>query len=49
MYAFAREKEHVVWKERWYALMSRISLQTNLYMIREDKVSVVDVVVIDPT
>jgi hypothetical protein len=26
MYALARENGHVIWKERWYALMSRISL-----------------------
>jgi hypothetical protein len=31
----------------WYALMSNISLQANLYMIREDQVFVADVVVID--
>jgi len=29
--------------------MSRVSLQADLYMIREDQVFVVDVVVINPT
>jgi len=49
MYAFAQKNEHVVWKERRYAFMSKVSLQANLYMICEDQVFVVDVVVIDLT
>ncbi len=49
MYALVKKKGHIVWKERWYALMSRISLQANLYMTQENQVFIVDVVVIDPT
>jgi hypothetical protein len=49
MYALARENGHDVWKQQWYALMSRVLLQTNIYMICEDQVFVADVVVIDQT
>jgi hypothetical protein len=31
-----QENGHNVWKERWYALTSKVSLQTNFYMTRED-------------
>ncbi len=43
-----REWTCVVWRERWYALTSRVSLQ-DLYMTWENQVFVVDVVVIDLT
>jgi hypothetical protein len=33
----------------WYAFTSRISLQADLYMIREDQICVANVVVIDLT
>jgi hypothetical protein len=32
VYAFIQKSGHVVWKEWWYAFMSRISLQANFYM-----------------
>jgi hypothetical protein len=48
MYAFVRKSEHVVWKEHWYALTSRVSLQANLYMTWKDQVFVLNVVVIEP-
>jgi hypothetical protein len=49
MYALAIKNGHIVWKEQWYALMLRISLQANIYMIRKNQVFIVDVVVIDST
>jgi hypothetical protein len=45
MYAFVRKNGHVVWKDQWYIVMSRVSLQTNLYMTHENKVLVADVAV----
>ncbi len=33
----------------WYAIMLEVSLQADLFMIHEDYVFVVDVVVINPT
>ncbi len=36
IYAFARESGHNVWREQWNALMSRISLRIEVYMIHED-------------
>jgi hypothetical protein len=36
MYTLAQESGHVVWRERWYVLTSRVSLQADLYMTRED-------------
>jgi hypothetical protein len=47
MYAFTQESGHVVWREGWYAFMSKVSLQADLYMSWEDQVFVADVVVID--
>jgi hypothetical protein len=47
MYAFVRKSEHVVWKEGWYALTLRVSLQANFYMTQEDQVFVFNVMVID--
>jgi hypothetical protein len=38
---------YALMQEQWYALTSRISLQTNFYMTQEDEVFVVDVVVTD--
>jgi hypothetical protein len=49
MYSLARKSGHIVLKEWWYALTSRVSLQIDLYMTREDQVFVVDVVVTNPT
>jgi hypothetical protein len=43
MYAFIQKSGHVIWKEWWYALMSRVSLQANLYVTQEDQVFIVDV------
>jgi hypothetical protein len=48
MYAFVQENEHIVWREWWYTLASKISLWIDLYMTREDQVFVVDVIVTDP-
>jgi hypothetical protein len=31
MYAFTQENGHIVWKEWWYIVISRVSLQTDLY------------------
>jgi hypothetical protein len=45
MYALIRKNAHVVWREWWCALMLGISLQVNLYMIRNNQVFIVDVVV----
>jgi hypothetical protein len=47
MYAFARESGHVVWKKWWYAFILGVSLRVDIYMTREDRVFVVNVVVID--
>jgi len=49
MYALIRESGHAIWKEQWYTLTSRVSLQTNIYMTHEDQVFVVDVMVANPT
>jgi hypothetical protein len=49
MYAFAWESGHTVWKECWYTIMSRVSLQANFYMTREDQIFVTNVVVVNPT
>ncbi len=46
MYALAQKSEHIIWRQQWYAFMSRVSLQ--VYMIQKDKVFIADVVVIDP-
>jgi len=49
MYALAQENGHVIWREWWYALMSKVSLQPDFYMTLEDQVFVVDVVVTNLT
>jgi hypothetical protein len=49
MYSFAQDNEHVVWRELWYNLTWRVSLQTNLYLTWKDQVFVTNVVVSDPT
>ncbi len=36
MYALTQKSGHNVWKEWWYALTSRASLQANLYMTHKD-------------
>jgi len=48
MYAFVRESGHTIWKKRWYAFTSKISLQADIYMTQEDQVFVVDVVITNP-
>jgi hypothetical protein len=48
MYVFAWESGHSVWKERWYAFTSIISLRTDIYMTQKDQVFVADVVIINP-
>jgi len=45
MYALVKKSGHIVWKKWWYAFMSKVSLQTYLYMIHEDQVFVINVVV----
>jgi hypothetical protein len=49
MYFVVQESGHIVWKEQWYALTSRISLRDDLYMTKEVQVFVVDVVVTNLT
>jgi hypothetical protein len=49
MYALARENGHAIWREWWYALMSKVSLQADFYMTLEDQVFVVDVVITNLT
>jgi hypothetical protein len=48
MYTLTQKSGHAIWKKWWYALTSRFSLWTNLYMTQKDHVFVVDVVVINP-
>jgi hypothetical protein len=36
MYVFVQKNGHAIWREQWYAFMSQVSLQANLYMIQED-------------
>jgi hypothetical protein len=49
MYAPVWENGHVIWRERWYALTSKISLWVNLYMIQKDQVFIANVVVTNLT
>jgi hypothetical protein len=49
MYAIIQKSGHAIWKEQWYAIMIRVSLQVDLYMTRKEQVFIVDVMVIDPT
>ncbi len=49
MYVLAQKSGHDIWKERWYAFTSKVSLQADLYMTWKDQVFVADVVVTDPT
>jgi hypothetical protein len=49
MYALVRESEHVVWREQWCTFTLGVSLRINVYMIREDQVFVVNVMVTDLT
>jgi hypothetical protein len=49
MYALTQKSGHGVWKDQWYIVMSRVSLQTNLYMSREDQVFVADVAITNLT
>jgi hypothetical protein len=48
-YVLARKNGHIVRREQWYALMSKISLSVNIYMTCEDWVFVANVMIIDPT
>jgi hypothetical protein len=48
-YAFIQKSGHTIWIEWWYAFTSKVSLQVNFYMTRNDQVFVANVVVIDPT
>jgi hypothetical protein len=45
MYALAQESGHTIWKEWWYAFTLGASLQTDLSLICNDQVFVVNVVV----
>jgi len=47
MYALVQKSGHFVWRGRAYALMLGVSLLTNLYMICEDQVFVIDMVIIN--
>jgi hypothetical protein len=49
MYVFAQENGHDVWREWYYTYTLGALLQANLYMIHEDQVFVVDVMVTNPT
>jgi hypothetical protein len=49
MYALVQKNGHAIWRERWYAFTSRISLWIDFYMTRENHVFITDVVVTDPT
>jgi hypothetical protein len=49
MYTLVRKNGHDVWREWWYALTSKVSLQINMYMNCEDQVFVANVVVTDLT
>jgi hypothetical protein len=49
MYALAWKSEHIVWKNWWYTFMLGVSLWADLYMICEDQIFVVNVVVVDLT
>jgi hypothetical protein len=49
MYALVQESGHTIWREQWHIFTSKVSLQTNLHMTREDWVFIVDVVVINLT
>jgi hypothetical protein len=49
MYALAQKNGHVIWKEWWYTIMLKVSLQANLYMTQENQVCIANVVVIDLT
>jgi hypothetical protein len=49
MYALVWKSGHDVWREQWYAFTLEVSLQIDFYMIHEDQIFLVDVVVIDLT
>jgi hypothetical protein len=49
MYVLIFKNEHIVWRESWYILMSRVSLQANFYMTREDQIFIADVMVTNST
>ncbi|KAG6556753.1 hypothetical protein Mapa_001697 [Marchantia paleacea] len=48
VFVMAREGGYFTWRECWYVLQST-RVRVDLYLVREDQVTVVDVVVIDPT
>ncbi len=49
MYTLNWENGHDVWKERWYTLLSKVSLQVNFYITCEDQAFVANMVVPNPT
>jgi hypothetical protein len=49
MYALVQESGHVVWKEWWYVLMSRVSLWIDIYMTWENQIFIVNMVFTNPT
>jgi len=44
-----QDSGHVVWKKKWYTFTLGASWQVDIYMIREDQIFVVDVVVTNLT
>ncbi|KAG6550858.1 hypothetical protein Mapa_007472 [Marchantia paleacea] len=48
VFGMARECGYLTWRERWYALQST-RVRADLYLVREDQVTMIDVVVTDPT
>jgi len=42
MYVITWKSGLAIWKEQWYVITSRISLQTNLYMTHEDQVFIIN-------
>jgi hypothetical protein len=36
MYVFIRNNGHVVWREQWYVILSKVSLQVDFYITHED-------------
>jgi hypothetical protein len=42
IYVVTQGSGHTIWNEQWYVITSGVSLQTNLYMIHENKVFIVN-------
>jgi hypothetical protein len=49
MYAFIQKGGHVVWKNKRYTIMSKVSLRSDLYISQEDHVFIVNVMVTNLT